>query len=88
MFDLHFDYPVQLGGTQLNLIVDFFNLFNQQNGTDFWYSRELGGTVNPDPSLGIAPCPTCVDPDFGLVEAYQTPRQIRFAVRLNLGGGA
>jgi outer membrane receptor for ferrienterochelin and colicin len=73
-FDLHFDYPLQLGAGKLYLVMDVFNLFNQQNGTEYDLDYETGCAV----ATGGA---DCLNPDFGRVIAYQAPRQFRFAAR-------
>lgn len=86
-FDMHFDYPVKVAGASLGLIFDVFNLFNTQNGIDYYYDYESGGVVNPTPGLvdpdgnPLTPCPDCLDPDFGKITTFQDPRQFRFAAR-------
>lgn len=78
---LHADYAFRLGRSQLGLIVNVFNVFNQQDAVDFDQWFEFGGTVNPDPSLTLDPCPDCQHEDFGKPRAYQQPRQIQLGLR-------
>jgi hypothetical protein len=83
---LHADYKLALGhsGRKLNLIVNVFNLLNQQKGVDFVHDYEVGGVIDPPArwqANGIAPCPACVNPDFGKPSTFQLPRQIQLAAR-------
>ncbi len=87
---LHFDYPIvaAFGGKTLEASLDIFNLLNQQKGVDFEYQYELGGNVNPpaelqQPPYNIAPCPECLDTDFGKPTTYQAPRQVVAALKLD-----
>ncbi|MPY86309.1 MAG: TonB-dependent receptor plug domain-containing protein [Luteitalea sp.] len=66
--DVHADYVLRFGVTRLTLLVDAFNLFNLQRALDYDNYTEIGaGTLNPD---------------FGRVLEYQTPRQVRLGVRV------
>ncbi|MGH9158420.1 MAG: TonB-dependent receptor domain-containing protein, partial [Vicinamibacteraceae bacterium] len=64
---VHADYGLRFGPTSITLLFDAFNLFNLQRALDYDNYTEIGpGTLNPD---------------FGRVLAYQTPRQVRLGVR-------
>ncbi|MPZ18508.1 MAG: TonB-dependent receptor plug domain-containing protein [Luteitalea sp.] len=64
---VHADYGLRFGAMGITLSVDAFNLFDLQNALDYDNYTEIGpGTLNPD---------------FGSVLAYQTPRQVRLGVR-------
>ncbi len=76
---LHFDYPLGLGGSNIDLIFDVFNIFNQQKELDYEHEFERGGAINP--ALGGGPFPEFENPDFGKPVVFQQPRQIRFAAR-------
>jgi hypothetical protein len=92
---LHVDYPIDLTKTAsgigiktLELSVDVFNVFNQQEGVNFEYEYEIGGTVdpqewllNPPGQYDIKACPDCVNPDFKKPTDYMDPRQIVLALR-------
>jgi len=84
---VHFDYPIPLGleGRSLEVALDVLNVFNQQKGIDFFPNFEDGGNVNPPPSViaaGVAPCPTCLDPDFKQPTVYEDPRTVILSARL------
>lgn len=65
--DVHADYGLRFGATGITLSVDVFNLFDLQRALEYDNYTEIGpGTLNPD---------------FGRVLAYQTPRQVRLGVR-------
>ena len=92
---LHLDYPIDLAmlgpgmaGKTLEVSVDVFNLLDQQEGINYEYEYEIGGTVNPpqrltEPPYTMVPCPDCVNPDFGKPVDYMDPRQIVLALRLH-----
>ena len=66
-FDLHLDYGLPIAGRRLRLIADVFNLFDQQRVTDYDnYTESTFGALNPD---------------FGRIIEYQTPRQVRIGAR-------
>lgn len=66
-FDLHGDYNLNIGGRQLTLLADVFNLFDQQRVRDYDnYTETTFGVPNPD---------------FGRVIVYQLPRSVRFGAR-------
>lgn len=66
-FDLHVDYPVELGRNRLVLQADVFNVFNHQGVLTYDQNTEvLFGVLNPD---------------FGRRTGYQPPRRVRLALR-------
>src|SRR5262249_13579663 len=77
----HAEYPLRFGLPRLNVILDVFNILNSQRATDVDMASELGGIVNPDPSLRTSSCPSCANADFGKATEFQSPRQFRLAVR-------
>ena len=92
---IHFDYPIDLKmvspgleGKTLELSLDVFNLFDQQEGVNFEYEYEVGGTVNPPEWLTEAPYEiavcgeACINPDFAKPTDYMDPRQIVLAARV------
>ncbi len=86
---LHLDYPIDLGleGKSLEVSLDALNLLNQQKGLNFDYVYENGGNVNPPirlqgPPYNIAPCPTCINPDFAKATVFQDPRLLILSARL------
>ncbi len=85
-FGIHADYVVKLGhtGRRLGIVLNVFNLLNQQKSMDFVKGYELGGVVSPPARWGLAPCPECVNPDFGKPTVFQAPRQIQLAARVSL----
>jgi hypothetical protein len=77
---LHLDYPLTFGGSHIDVILDVFNLLNQQKETDYEHGFERGGAIAPvDPNA--PPCPECENPDFGKPTVFQQPLQLRFAAR-------
>ncbi len=76
---VHLDYPLTLGGSNIDLILDVFNIFNGQKEQDYEHNFERGGAINP--ALGGGPFPEFENPDFGKPVVFQQPRQIRFAAR-------
>lgn len=66
-FDMHLDYGLPIAGRRLRLIADVFNLFDQQRVTNYDnYTESTFGALNPD---------------FGRIIEYQTPRQVRIGAR-------
>jgi hypothetical protein len=65
--DLHGDYPLQIGKTQLRLMLDVFNVFGTQKVTSFDDFVELGAGIT--------------NPDFLEAVAFQQPRSWRLAAR-------
>lgn len=59
-------------GEGLTLRADIFNVFDFDDGADFW---EFGEIDN-----GSRPGPGAVDPDYGKVSSYQAPRFVRFSI--------
>ncbi len=67
--DASVQYNWELGGTDVLLSLDVFNLFNAQNATVL---NEFAETDGGQP-----------DSDFGLIRQYQQPRTLRFSARMN-----
>jgi outer membrane receptor protein involved in Fe transport len=68
-FDIHADYQFPLGGGQLVLVLDVFNLFNSQDAIDYDQNTEIRPQID--------------NPDFGLRTLYQSPRSVRLGVRFD-----
>jgi hypothetical protein len=66
-FDLHADYPVQIGKSTLTVMLDVFNVFQNQEALTFNDNVELTAGVT--------------DPDFLKPTSYQSPRSWRLAAR-------
>jgi len=95
--DLHLGYPVKLGGVEINLLMDVFNLIDRQGetGRSLRYNLDQVNEVidwntgEPLPAIsGGTPCEdTASDPDycnpgFNKANAWQDPRSIRLGVRV------
>lgn len=80
--DLHLQYPVALGGSDLKLILDVFNVTDQQEATVVDQTWNFAFPTDPDPSCGGAD-PGCEfgNPNFGEPLVYQTPRTIRLGAK-------
>ncbi len=68
--DLHTDFPVHLGVFRLVALADIFNVLGAQRVVDY--------DQNTEKTFGVA------NPDFGQRTRYQSPRQVRLGVRLEL----
>jgi len=79
---MHVGYVVPMGDRKVEFIADVFNLLNQQKGIEFDQDFEVDGTIDPHPSLGLAPCPECENPDFSKATRYERPLSFRFAMRV------
>jgi outer membrane receptor protein involved in Fe transport len=67
-FDVHLDYAIPIYGQRLTLVADVFNLFDRQEALEYDnYTESTFGVLNPD---------------FGRIITYQTPRQVRIGARL------
>ncbi len=67
--DLHADYPLSLGKTDLHFMLDIFNVTDSQKATTFEDTVELTAGVT--------------DPDFLKTIQFQNPRAWRLAARWN-----
>jgi hypothetical protein len=67
---VHADYTFGIGGQEVAAIFRVFNVFNEQEGTDFDNGFELNG-------------PGDDSPDFGKATTFQAPRRFQFALRTN-----
>ncbi len=65
--DLHADYPLPLGKSQMRIMLDVFNVLDRQTVVSFDDNIELRAGVT--------------DSDFGQPIAYQAPRSWRLAAR-------
>ncbi|MEW5806751.1 MAG: TonB-dependent receptor [Acidobacteriota bacterium] len=66
-FGLHLAYPFKIGKTDLNVMLDVFNLFNSQAVTGF--------NDNVEYQAGLT------DPDYLVPIEYQSPRTVRLSAR-------
>ncbi len=65
---VHADYTFRIGRQRLAAILRVFNVFNEQDGTDFDQGFELNE-------------PGDTNPDFGKTTEFQQPRRFQFALR-------
>jgi hypothetical protein len=65
--DLHGDYPLAVGKTQMRLFMDVFNVFDQKPVTQYVDTVEMSSGVT--------------DPNYGRASAYVAPRTVRFGLR-------
>lgn len=68
--DLHLDYELPVGGGNLVLVVDVFNLLDGSAVTEY--------DQNTERDFGV------LNPDYGRRTAYQSPRQVRLGLRFEL----
>jgi hypothetical protein len=71
----HVDYALKFGGRQMMLIADVFNLFNNQDATNYDYCSEVAFDA-PNPNFG-QPVNGCEDS----FTSFLDPFQLRFGVR-------
>ena len=94
--DLHLGYPIKLGGVQVNLLFDVFNLLDRQGETDRDMRFNLDQTIDVinydtgeiNPLLpGGTTCESLgvgsCNPNFNKSNTFQDPRSIRIGVRLS-----
>jgi hypothetical protein len=94
--DLHLGYPIKLGGAQLSLLLDVFNVLDRQGETDRDMRFNLDQTIDViDYGTGevnplLAGGTTCeslgiesCNPNFNKSNVFQDPRSIRIGVRLS-----
>lgn len=88
--DLHLQYPVALGGSELKLIADVFNVTDEQEATSVnqtWNSATENATPaqqacgGPGTGEGTA-CPLG-NPLFGTPTEFQSPRTIRLGAKFS-----
>ena len=65
--DLHFDYPFQIGTSQMRFFVDVFNVFDNQSATNYADAVEVTSGV--------------LNPNFLAPVSYQAPRSWRLGAR-------
>lgn len=88
--DLHVEYPITFGnGTELKLIADVFNVTDEQKASavdQTWTFERADRTTDPNEcgGPGTGPGTACPNgnPNFGTPTAYQSPRTVRFGVKL------
>jgi outer membrane receptor protein involved in Fe transport len=90
--DLHLGYPIKLGGLDLNLLLDVFNLLDRQGetGRDMRFNLDQTIDVIDDATGEVAPLlpggTQCTgsgcNPNFNKSNTFQNPRAIRLGVRL------
>jgi hypothetical protein len=73
--DLHADYTFRVGGQNLLLLADVFNLFNRQSATDYdTFYETTFGTLNPN--FGYA-----ANGGGSSAASFQPPLSVRFGAR-------
>ncbi len=89
--DLHLGYPVELGGVEVNLLLDVFNLLDRQGetGRDQRYNLvEDYHVIDYDTGEALGPirpgdtARPATNPAFNKASAWQDPRSIRLGVRI------
>ena len=89
--DLHLGYPIRLGGVEVNLLVDVFNLLDRQGETNrnmYYTLVEDYQVIDYDTGEALGPIrpgdtdrpPT--NPAFNKANAWQDPRSVRLGVRI------
>jgi hypothetical protein len=78
--DLHLAYPIKLGGGNLELMADVFNLFNQQRAVNV---DQRWSTMDEYESAGLSVDEQKTNNNWGQPLVYYPPRNIRFGVRLS-----
>jgi Carboxypeptidase regulatory-like domain/TonB dependent receptor/TonB-dependent Receptor Plug Domain len=75
LFNGHVDYALKFGGRQMLLIADVFNLFNNQDPTNYDYCSEVGfDAANPNFGRPVNGCE-------GSFTSFLDPFQLRLGVR-------
>jgi hypothetical protein len=76
LFDLHLDYTFKFGDSQrLILLADVFNLFNDQDPTNYDMYNE-SAFATPNPNFGYP-----LSPNGGNTNSFQLPRSVRLGAR-------
>ena len=89
--DLHLGYPIRLGGVEVNLMADVFNLLDRQGETNrnmYYTLVEDYQVIDYDTGEALGPIrpgdtdrpPT--NPAFNKANAWQDPRSVRLGVRI------
>jgi hypothetical protein len=89
--DLHLGYPWKVGGMEVNLLMDVFNVLNRQGETnrnmrydnidDYYPMNYSTGAILPPIKPGDTTRPP-TNPAFNHANAWQAPRTVRLGVRL------
>jgi len=84
--DVSLQYPLTLGGTELRLLLDVFNLTDQQEVTVVDQTWTFAAPSDPNPNCGGpdsgAGCPLGND-HWGEPDQFQSPRTVRLGARLS-----
>jgi outer membrane receptor protein involved in Fe transport len=88
---LHVGYPVQIGPVEVNLLVDVFNLLNQQKATRIdqrWGFNQDDNYNLVDASTGLIlpgshSASDAPNPDYLKATAWQAPREVRFGLKVS-----
>lgn len=86
--DLHFQYPIQLGGNELNLIADVFNVTDEQEASTVSQTWTNANQNAADPLCGgpgTGPGTSCPqgNPLFGTPTSFQSPQTIRLGAKFS-----
>jgi outer membrane receptor protein involved in Fe transport len=82
--DLHFQYPISIGGNELKLIADVFNVTDEQEATTVDQTWTNAREDAADPLCGGAD-PTCAQGNdlFGTPTSFQSPQTIRLGAKFS-----
>lgn len=75
--DGHFSYPFKLGDYDLEIMLDVFNLFNQQKATEIDQEYSFCSDPTQDETAD------CRNPNWGNATAYQSPRNYRVGIKFS-----
>ncbi len=75
--DAHISYPFKIGDYDLELMLDIFNVFNQQKATQVDQEYSFCSDPTQDESAD------CKNPNWGQATAYQSPRNYRIGVKFS-----
>jgi outer membrane receptor protein involved in Fe transport len=85
--DLHLEYPIKVSDrTELRLIADAFNITNQQEAAvvdNEWTLRGAPETTDINECGGADLSCASANPTWGEATTFQTPRAVRFGVKLS-----
>lgn len=88
--DVHLQYPIRLGGNELKLIADIFNITDEQEVatvSQTWTNRLAPATTDPNecggPGTGSGTACPQGNPLWGTATSYQTPRTIRLGAKFS-----
>lgn len=86
--DLHLQYPIRIGGNELQLIADVFNVTDEEQATAVNQTWTTANQNAADPNCGgpgTGPGTACNqgNPLFGTPTAFQTPQTIRLGAKFS-----